>query len=83
MYVDFIFFRYISVYPSYAITFVYLTVIDINDNAPQWVYPVYPNIFNTDNDRAFYIGAIPLLSQYRDVPVNLMVCNPLIFLSIK
>ena len=72
---------YLLVYPSYAITYVYLTILDANDNAPMFHYPQYPDIFTNTNDNRFYIGIVPLLSQSMDVPVTLVVSCYCLYLS--
>ena len=52
----------IPVYPSYQRMMVYITLIDINDNAPLFNYPVYP-VVSTLTSRDFYITALSLFSD--------------------
>lgn len=50
---------------------VYLTVVDANDNAPTFIYPVYPSALNVQ-EKSVYVGAITMFSQDIERPVVML-----------
>lgn len=55
-----------SIYNSWRIATVYIYVIDVNDNSPKWVIPVYPR--QNDETKNKYFG----LYQRNKVPDQLI-----------
>ena len=50
----------------------YITVVDVNDNAPAFQYPVYP-VVSTLPNRNFYITALSLFSDTAATPLIITV----------
>ncbi len=59
-------------YSAYQYVYMIFTILDVNDNAPTFDWPTYPEV-NTLTDSQFYIGAVSLFAQGEVSPVNLVV----------
>lgn len=62
------------VYNTWAVTDIIITVKDVNDNTPVFIYPVYPESINT------YFGAVSIMSIPDHPVIQVEVTNLKAFL---